>query len=243
MKLIGHVFVAVEAFPDRNQNLLAFGSLLPETVSYTKNPALAFEQIHEGCFELYKFCKQNYPEFVDLSIGTMAHSVKFGADSYNTHEEIARLGYTQDDLPKIAEALEVSLDRAKGAAHNLYDLALDYYIYQRHPEVKGIIENTKTLDKTKIAKILAECYLASEPAINDNLDHLWDKYNLSLMESFEGLAKFWKLLVSGTKHDDPVNVPKTAALLEFFYNKLEPEAESFVEDVIESTKIRVSGAI
>ncbi|EFK96257.1 hypothetical protein LDC_1715 [sediment metagenome] len=48
MKLLGHVYVAVKAFPQKNHELLAFGAILPETVFYTKNPVLTFEQIHEG---------------------------------------------------------------------------------------------------------------------------------------------------------------------------------------------------
>lgn len=243
MKLVGHVFIAIKAFPRRNTQFLAFGSLLPETVFYTKNPALTFEQIHEGGLELYKFCKQKHLNFVDLGIGVMAHSVRFGADSYDSDDAIVRLGYVEKDIPKISEALEVDLKTAKTRAHNLYDLALDFYIYEKHPQIKKFIEETKRIDKEKIADILSECYSSSKPLIKSNLSHLWDKYDLSLMETFKGLAKFWRILAKDLPETDPVNIPKTEKLLKSFYKKVKPRAEGFIQEVIKTTRAKINEAI
>lgn len=243
MKLLGHVYVAIQSYPNKNQKLLAFGALLPETVFYTKNPALTFDQIHEGGLELYNFCVKNNLEMCDLARGCMTHSVKYGADSYNSLESLQKIGFMEEDIPKIAEALEIDIIAANARAHNLYDLVIDYFIDKKYPNILKIVKQTKTLNMHEIALVLSNCYEVSEEDVYNNLMNLWNKYDLSLMGSFEGLAKFWKSLAHDLKEKDPVNIEKTAGLLSDFYNKAEPRIDDFLKDVISSTKLRVSRAI
>jgi hypothetical protein len=243
MKLLGHVYIAVTAFPDQNKDLLAFGALLPETVFYTKPQVLTFAQIHEGGLELYNFCKTHAPEFVDLGIGSMTHSVKYGADSYNSLESLIPLGFNDSDIPRIAEAIGVELHIAKARAHNLYDLVLDYFINKKYPHVKQVVENTKQLNIIKISQILADCYKVDGHAVYYSLTNLWKKYDLTLMETFEGLATFWKLLANDLVEKDPVDIDKTAMLLTEFYTRLEPAAEDFLNEVVSTTRAKVSEVI
>ena len=243
MKLLGHVYVATQSFPEKNQQLLAFGAVIPETVFYTNNPALSFDQIHEGGLEIYNFCIKYYPTFSELGLGIMTHSVKYGADSYNSLESIKPLGFTETDIPRIADALEVDIVTANTRAHNLYDLVLDYYINSKYPAISKIVEQTKTLDKHAIASVLSKSFSVPEDKIYNNLVHLWNKYDLQLMTSFEGLAIFWKSLASDFKEKDPVNVAKTATLLSDFYSKAEDRADSFIESVLNSTRLRVKQAV
>lgn len=243
MKLLGHVYVATQSFPENNQHLLAFGALTPETVFYTDNPILSFDQVHEGGLEIYKFCMKYNPAFSDLGLGIMTHSVKYGADSYNSLESIKPLGFTDKDIPRIADALGVSTVTANARAHNLYDLVLDYHINSKYPAVSKIVEQTKTLDKHAVASVLSKSFSVPEDKVYNNLLNLWDKYDLNLMTSFEGLAIFWKSLSSNLKEKDPVNIAKTAALLSEFYSKAESSADIFIENVINSTRFRVKQAI
>ncbi len=239
MKLLGHVYIALECFPEFNKELLAFGALLPETVFYTKRKALSYEQIHEGGLELFNYCIKSKPEYTSLALGCMSHSVIYGADKFNDRKSLEALGYSEDDIPKIADAVGLSEKLAVSRSHNLYDLALDRYIFLNYPTVLKVVESTRTLDKDKVSTVLADCYNASKSDVHDSLVHLWDKYDLSLLESYEGLAKFWKILASDLKEKDPVDIEKTAKLLEYFYTKLVPGAQVFLDTVVDSTKTRI----
>lgn len=243
MKLLGHIHVAIESFPQRDHKLLSFGALLPETVFYTKDPALSYEQIHEGGLELYKYCRANQPEFEDLAVGCMTHSYKYGADRFNSLESLIPLGFEKSDISKVAEALMIDPKPAQARVHNLYDLVLDHYIDNKHPEVRKMVELTKDLDKTKISQLLASCYNVRQKRVYNNLTNLWDKYDLDLISSFEGLARFWRSLASDLKEKDPVDIAKTAALLSAYYDRAEPNMEEFIEKVIEHTRSHVTEAI
>lgn len=246
MKLLGHVYVATKAFPELDQELLAFGALLPETVFYTKEKALTYDQIHEGGLELYKYCtniNQKYARFKDLAIGTLTHSVKYGADSFNSLDSLVALGYEESDVPKITEALGLDLKIAKARAHNLYDLALDYYINSTTPDILQLVKNTNSIDFIKISNLLGKCYKVDSNKVHNSISHLWDKYDLTLVESFEGLAQLWKSLASDLKERDPVDIAATAKLLEYFYTKSKVGANEFLEDVVSFTKNSVAKAI
>lgn len=243
MKLLGHVYVAVTAFPNNNQELLAFGALLPETVFYTKPQVLTYDQIHEGGLTLYQYCQTNYPDYADLAIGSMTHSKKYGADSFNSLESLIPLGYNKNDIPLISDALGLSNEIAQARVHNLYDLVIDYYINQKYPQIRQIVENTKNLNTIKISQILAECYKVNAHQVFESLSNLWKKYDLSLMDSFEGLATFWKLLASDLKEKDPVDIERTSILLSDFYMRLENTADEFLDEVVNKTKDSVTAAI
>jgi len=243
MKLLGHAYVSLKSFPDLNKELVAYGSLLPETVFYTKDPELTFEQIHEGGLTLYQYCTAHYLKYTDLAVGCMTHSVKYGADSYNSLDHMARLGFTEQDIPKISTALNIPHNIAIARVHNLYDLVIDYHIHQSYPEIKNVVLNCKAIDTKEVSKVLSEAFNANEDRIHNNLSHLWDKYDLELFSTFRGLARFWKILASDLKEKDPVDIDQTSTLLNEFYIKMLPTVDDFIKEVVNSTKTKVTSAI
>lgn len=243
MKLYGHAYVATQVLPESNQELITLGSLLPEVVFYTTNPALTFEQIHEGGLEIYKFCESDYSDFADLAIGIMTHSVRYGADSYNSIEALRAVGYEEEDIPMISHALGVTLEIAKIGAHNMYDLSLDWFILRNHPEIGSLVRRVKEMDKQPIAQLLAECFEVDQRKVLENLLQLFDKYDLTLTTSFEGLARLWQSLAQDLKERDPVNIEATAFLLNYFYVKAKATAQPFLDEVVLTTRNQLPPAL
>ena len=50
-------------------------------------------------------------------------------------------------------------------------------------------------------------------------------------------------MASDLKEKDPVDIEKTAELLSEFYDRLEPAAEDFIQEVTDTTRLKVSEAI
>lgn len=73
--------------------------------------------------------------------------------------------------------------------------------------------------------------------------HLWDKYDLSLVKTVEGLALLWKSLANDLVEKDLVNIENTAELLSYFYKKVRPTADTFLAKVITSTNTRIKKAL
>lgn len=244
MKLVGHVYVATKAFPTRNKPLLALGSLLPEVVFYVDDPALDYDQIHEGGDKLYEFCQEAHPEYRDLAIGTMTHGYKYGVDWFNSVDNLKALGYSaKEDLPLIQKALGVGTDIAQIRAHNLYDLALDYYVRSRYPETLEHVVSASELDFSAVAGILAECYNRDYKRIKKNIEQISEIYDLKLVNSFKGLALLWKNMATNLPEKETMNIEATEALLSFFYDKLSPAAEDFLDVVVGRVKRKVGSIV
>lgn len=244
MKLLGHVYIAVEAFPERTEKLLAMGAVLPELVFYVKDKAFTHEELHEGGEILYKYLQSKSPDKIDLAVGILAHSNKYGADGlFNSHRHLRKIGLVKKDIQKTAEALNVSTKRAEIAVHNLYSLSLDYWLNSNKPQLLEIVKGVDLKSLKEIAPLLSDCYKKDISRVEKNLLSMWDIYDLNAVKDFRNLAKLWQKLASNANSPDKVNVEKTAKLLEEFYEKMRPNTQKFLEKAVKETGAKVEKAL
>lgn len=240
MKLLGHAWVAVNAVPEGNNKLLILGSILPEIMYYTKDHPFEFEEIHEGGDRVYQYLKENKPDWADLGLGMLAHSVKAGADKYNFDENLALLGYEGKEVDKLrerlADTLGVSCKTAKTRAHNILELAAELRIIREHP---GFVEqfNDAIADqetRVEIKKILTNCFDKTEDSVSKSVDEILNKAKPEYFRNARGLADLWAEL---SKEFDPVpNKEKLSELLIELSEGYSGKDTEFFRKCIEWTK-------
>jgi len=243
MKLLGHVYVATKAFPEKDEKLLAIGAVLPEIVFYIKNPVFTYEQLHEGGIYLYKCLSQKDKKLADIALGVLTHSKKYGADGFNSLDHIKEIGYKEKDDEKISDALGIPIKFAYQRAHSLYSLAIDYYLYKNYPNLIIQIKELKNFDQRILTNALEKCYQVEKNDIFNNLQQLWNLYDLKLVGTFEGIASLWKRLAQNFVEKETMNIERTAELIEEFYKKAKPNIPKFLEKVVKETRSNVISAI
>ena len=197
MKLLGHAWVAVNAVPKGNRKLLILGSILPEIMFYTKDHPFEYEEIHEGGDIVYKYLKKKKPEWADLGLGMLAHSVKMGADRFNFDDNLKMLGYEGDKVDdlrkKLTQVLGITYETSKTRAHNILELAIELRIIKENPEF--VDEFTKAIadkkTRSEIKNILTDCFDKDKKSASKSVDELLDKVKPDYFENAEGLAKLW----------------------------------------------------
>lgn len=240
MKLIGHAWIAVNAVPQGNKRLLILGSILPEIMYYTKDHPFEFEEIHEGGDKVYRYLRDRSPEFADLGFGMLAHSVKAGADKYNSDENLALLGYDGDEVDKlrgkVSDVLGVTYDTAKIRAHNILELAIDLKIVQKHPNfVRDFNEAVADINlREKIVEILSNCFQKPREAVSKSVNELLDKVKPAYFITAEGLADLWAEL---SKVFDPEpDRQRLAKLLQELSMGHGDRSEEFLKECINWTR-------
>jgi hypothetical protein len=197
MKLLGHAWVAVNSVSKGNRKLLILGSILPEIMYYTTNHPFEFEEIHEGGDKVYNYLKKKKPEWTDLGLGMLAHSVKMGADRFNFDDNLKILGYEGEKVDelrkKLTEVLGITYETSKTRVHNILELATELRIIEENPEFvdefSEAIADTKT--KEEIKRILADCFGKPEHRVLASVDELFNKAKPNYFKNAEGLASLW----------------------------------------------------
>ena len=87
MNILGHNYMAKLVLNKYNPNIAA-GCHLPDLVPFLKGSTLSFEEIHESPEQVYVYHDKNDNSAIDLALGLMTHSVKFGADKFNRDIDI-----------------------------------------------------------------------------------------------------------------------------------------------------------
>lgn len=241
MKVLGHIYVVLEAAGKRNSPLLVWGSILPEMSPYIRSCPFTWEQIHERGEDVVKFLQKNKPELVDLGMGLMAHSVRWGADKFDSFEEIEKLGYKRGvdaEFEKdVAESAGLTdLDVAQRRVHNLLDLSLEYYIFQHHD---WVLEDLKKafgeVAVPELAKPLAECFgkdpKVAEVAIND----LKEVFVPEDLTTVPGLARTWLRYTSGLP-DGLTDLGKTEQVIKRSCQIIAGKEEEFLHSAVEWTR-------
>lgn len=240
MKLLGHAWVAVNVLPEGNKKLLILGSILPEIMYYTKNHPFKFEEIHEGGDKVYQYLKENKPDWIDLGLGMLAHSVKAGADKYNFDENLALLGYKGIEVNKLgarlADSLGVSCETAKTRAHNILELAAELKIIKEHPnfiqQFNDAIADKET--RGEIIKILTDCFNKKESSVSKSVDELINKAKPEYFRNARGLSNLWAEL---SKVFDPApNIDKLSELLKELSEGYSGKDTEFFRKCIEWTR-------
>lgn len=200
MKLLGHAWVAVNAYPKGNRKLLILGSILPEIMYYSTNNPFEKEEIYEGGDLVYEYLMKNNPKWKDLGLGMLAHSVKMGADRFNLDDNLEILGYKGQQVDelrnKLTEVLGISYETAKTRAHSIMELAVETRIIKEHSDFVGEF-NKAIADKkarTEIKEILADCFDKEPESVSKSVDELLNKAKPGYFQNAEGLAKLWSEL-------------------------------------------------
>lgn len=240
MKLLGHAWVAINAYLQGNKKLLILGSILPEIMYYTKDHPFEFQEIHEGGDKVYRYLRDRSPEFADLGIGMLAHSVKAGADKYNFDGSLMLLGYDGDEVDKLrsklSEVLGITYDTAKIRAHNILELAIDLKIIQEHPDfVRDFNEAVADINvREKIVEILSNCFQKPREAVSKRVNELLDKVKPVYFNTAEGLADLWAEL---SKVFDPTpDRQRLAEFLEELSMGYGDKSEEFLRECINWTR-------
>lgn len=209
MKLIGHAWIAVNAVPQANRKLLILGSILPEIMYYTKDHPFQFEEIHEGGERLYQYLVKEKPVWKDLGLGMATHSVKKGADKFNSEENLAILGYQAEKAEelqsRLSSILAVSYETTATRAHNILELAVELGIIKDHPDFIDEFQEaiTDKAAREKIKSVLSECYTKPKDKVGRVVEELFEKAKPEYFRSAEGLARLWKELSSAIPDPEP----------------------------------------
>lgn len=240
MKLLGHAWVAVNAYPRGDRQLLSLGSILPEIMYYTQNHPFKFAEIHEGGDVVYKYLMDKFPRLADLGIGMLSHSAKAGADRYNMDENLELLGYAGDEVDKLrfrlTDILSISYDTAKIRAHNILELAIDLKIIQKHPEfVSEFSQAVVKRDIIKqVIKILSRCFQKPVEAVANSVNELLAKVKPVYLRDAVGLSDLW---VELSRQYDPVpDKKRLAELLQELSTGYGDKSEVFLCECISWTK-------
>jgi len=241
MKVLGHIYVAIKAFPKRNHQLLAWGAILPEMMFYVKENPFEYRQIHEGGEKIVEFLRTRKPEWIDLGLGIIAHSQKKGADFFDSPKKLRQLGYFQGEdtefEEKIVEALNLpNIKTAQSRAHNILDLALDLYIGQKYPWVMGELTNALTkIPVLEMANILSECFTKPRNQVEIALQKLKEMINLEDLNTAKGLARLWTRF-SEALPEKEINTTKTAEAINLAAKIIQGKQEAFLRSAVERTR-------
>lgn len=240
MKLLGHAWVAVQAAPRRNRQLLILGSILPEITYYTTNHPFSAEEIHEGGEIVYCYLLKRKPNWADLGLGMISHSVKLGADKFNFDDNLAILGYKGKKLvefrKKLSSILKISDSIAKIRTHNILELALEINIIRENSdfviEFNQAIADKKT--RAEIKKILTDCFGKNQDDVSMSVDELFDKISPTDFKGPAGLAQLWGKLA---KDFDPTpNYKALTNLLLKISEDFSSKDKRFLKDCIDWTR-------
>ena len=240
MKLLGHAWVAVNAVPKGNRKLLILGSILPEIMYYTTNHPFEFEDIHEGGDIVYNYLKRQKPDWTNLGLGMLAHSVKMGADRFNFDDNLKILGYEGDKVDalrkKLTEVLGITYETAKTRVHNILELATELRIIKENPEFVNEFNQAIADMKTRkeIKKILTGCFDKDLKRVSKSVDELLNKAKPDYFKNAEGLARLWAEL---TRDFDPrFDTKKLADLLSQLQKDYQGKDKEFLKKCIAWTK-------
>lgn len=246
MNLFGHNLVAYKVIDRYNPNIAA-GSHLPDLVPFLSSSVFSFEEIHESPQILFEYTRNHSGDSVDLALGMMAHSVKFGADKFNHDIEGWLMHGDQQSISEIVEKISdctnLSIEIARGSRlHNYLWAGLDFYIIENSKGfTQEVKENYQNIKIEEIAKVLSEAYSKDFNMITQNLqDHfgLINKYDISTKY---GITLALKDVCAGLPEKDDINVPKAVECTEFIQNKYSSKWAEIVEHVVTDTKSRMSG--
>jgi hypothetical protein len=237
MKPIGHAWVAVQAVPQGNRKLLILGSILPEITFYTAAHPFSHEEIHEGGEKVYQYLLKKKPDWADLGLGMVTHSVSKGVDRFNFDEQLAILGYSGSLIEELrnrfSSILNLPYEAVKTRAHGILELAVELGIIREHPEFIEEIEEA-VLDKEareEIKTILSDCFKKPKAEVNRVVDELFNKLKPEYFRSAEGLAHLWRDFTSALSDPEP-DLPRLAEVIKELSAGFNGKDKEFLEKSI-----------
>ena len=245
MNLIGHNFIAKKVL-GRYNSLVAAGCHLPDMVPFLKDSLLTFNEIHEGPNTIYNYLKKNDQKSIDLALGLMTHSVKFGADKFNKDIDVWLLRSNEKLKTKVAERIiktsGVDLKTALGPRmHNYLWCGIDFYILDKYPDF--IVElNTayKEINIPEISEILSKAFQKPLETVQNNVEKqlgLVVKHHISSKKDF---VSFWKEFVSELPENDSIDVNEVVNTINFIEGLFDEQWKAINDRVVADIRTRMS---
>lgn len=226
MNLIGHNYIAKEVLSRYNPQIAA-GTHIPDLVPFLSKSVFTFDEIHENPEAVYRYAVRNNSEYIDLALGMMTHSVKYGADKYNQEIDTWLIGKDTSLLDEIAQRIvrssEVFLETAKvSRMHNYLWFGLDFYLINKFPDFTRQVQKAyKQVDLESISKVLSDVYNKDMIKTRENLEDyigIINKYDITVPKEF---ISFFKEFSSQLPEKDNVDVEEVASCANFIYSKFE----------------------
>jgi hypothetical protein len=244
MNLIGHNYIAKEVL-SRYNPLIAAGVHLPDLVPFVSTSAFSFDEIHENPDQVYKYLLNGDIKYLDLSLGMMSHSVKYGADKFNGEIDKWLLSSNEELKNEIAEkivsASSINIEIAKGPRmHNYLWCGLDFYLIDKYPEfINEIKKNYNQANIEKISEILSQAYDKDINKVKDNIEKhikLVNKYNISSKTEF---VKFWRDFASELPQKDNIDVDKALSCIQFIEDTFKDKWQGVIDAVVKDIRLRM----
>lgn len=244
MNLIGHNYIAKRVL-GRHNTLIATGCHLPDIAPFVKDSEFSFEEIHESPEKVFTYLQKNNLDYLDLALGMLTHSVKFGADKFNRDIEVWLLDNNEKLKTEIAQMIVemsgVSLEVAEGSRlHNYLWCGVDFYIIGVYPSFIADLKNAyKNVDVAKIAQILSVIFNKSKEKVQNNVQRLLSDIIKHDIKTKNGYVSFLKEFLSNLPEKDNIDVDKAVGVIHRIEMMFHNEWENIIDKVTTDTKLRI----
>ncbi len=245
MNILGHPYIAFKV-TGRINKYLAAGSHLPDIFPFASTTLFSFEEIHEGGERFLNYLNNNCPDKTDLAIGMIAHSVKRGADKFNSEIEDWLL-FEKPDLKEelakqIVDCSSVDIEIARKARlHNYLWTGIDLYVLKKEKTFMGDLTKAHLeMETDEISNILARAFLKDEDKVKKIVSSFFKPlYPPGIICSVSGLAQIWKNVLAGLPENDKVDEEKTIKFFDKIYYLFENQWEEILDRVAKDVRFRM----
>mgnify|MGYP001068768034 FL=1 len=237
MNVLGHPLVTTKVCGRMNPDLV-LGSYLPDIVPFVPNSVFEFKEIHEGGLEFLHYLEENAPDRIDVALGMLCHSAKYGADKYSRMLEERFEDYRDCLGERIAEASNISLEVAKKARfHNYLWWGFDVQILRHREDFCGrLVYHISNIQEVEPAYQLAQYFDKDISLAWRDVDYILKPMTADRFWSVQGLAELWRDIASGLPEKDDVDVKKTVKIFEDCADLVEDCWEDVLGDVVEGVR-------
>lgn len=242
MNYLGHSWIALKS-TNRNDGLLIAGSHIPDLVPFVPNSVFSFDEIHESGDLLLDYLRKNHPESTSFALGIMSHSVKFGADQFNSQiDQMLKLDeVTTNELGRlIADASHLSYEKGKvNRLHNFLWTGVELYLSQDKHFLEELSVLNREVDTNEVSQLLSGFFDKDFKKVNQEVNYFLGKTKKISTNEFE-LAQQWADVAVGLPEKDRVNVEKTAKLIKIIYTRFADRWQEVLNQVLSTVKTNMT---
>jgi len=242
MNYLGHSWIALKS-TNCNDSLLIAGSHIPDLVPFVPNSVFSFDEIHESGDLLLEYLRKNHPKSTSLALGMMSHSVKYGADQFNSQiDQMLKLDEaTTNELGGlIADASRLSFEKGKvHRLHNFLWAGIELYLSQDKHFLKELGALNRRVNADEVSPLLSEFFNKNFKKVNQEVNYFLNKTKKISTNEFE-LAQQWADVAAGLPEKDDVDVEKTAVLIKTIYTKFAGQWQGILNQVLSAVKANIT---
>lgn len=187
-----HAYLASKLYKSENILLLT-GSILPDiaiTKIITWDKGLHGEENFESFF---KFVGKNYPDFLNLNKGILAHNI---VDDLTHRAYLGGTGYAYQNNEELSKLVSkyYGLDEktAQGIAHNYIESGVDILLLREYKDIqKQIRDAVGQIDKKDLANILSEYFKGDKNKFLEALSQFLDLFTKYDFVKEDNWVLFW----------------------------------------------------